>query len=362
MRRSAPETEAGSDQQVARLSARLESEGTLYAGKPAEVLIRLTETVDILVIGSRGYGPLKAVLLGGVSGRVIRLGRLPGGCGPTPGPRRPSARCSRPRPDRDVVTAPVTSSDSPTARGRPSISQVVTATADFGSAAGHALAFPRVIGIASRPRLGGAIRACRAPGNARIVPHLRANRSSPRPRCGDRTLPSARAQPRPPRPPRVGAVGGPRAGRLSGTGQGGRRLRRPHARSRSPRTRFRASPVKSSGISATAAGRFACLARCRSLRCASSGSTRSSSPRRVRRRRRRRSLNWRASRSRMFLRRVRRTARSTPTRWISLGRRARATRVVPCSTRSATGTSRSAAPSTGSCSGRCSRPSRSVSG
>jgi len=64
-------------QRVARLSAKLESEGTLYRGKPAEVLIRLTDAVDILLIGSRGYGPLTAALLGGVSGRVIRSAACP---------------------------------------------------------------------------------------------------------------------------------------------------------------------------------------------------------------------------------------------------------------------------------------------
>ena len=62
---------------VARLSAKLESEGTLHSGRPADVLIALSETVDLMVIGSRGYGPLKAVLLGGVSGQVIRSAACP---------------------------------------------------------------------------------------------------------------------------------------------------------------------------------------------------------------------------------------------------------------------------------------------
>jgi nucleotide-binding universal stress UspA family protein len=62
---------------VARLSSKLESEGTLYIGRPADVLIGLSETVDMLVLGSRGYGPLKAVLLGGVSGQVIRSAACP---------------------------------------------------------------------------------------------------------------------------------------------------------------------------------------------------------------------------------------------------------------------------------------------
>lgn len=38
--------------------------------------LRLSE-VDLLVIGSRGYGPVRRVLLGGVSGHVIRHSRVP---------------------------------------------------------------------------------------------------------------------------------------------------------------------------------------------------------------------------------------------------------------------------------------------
>ena len=64
-------------ERVARVSAVLESEGTLHSGRPADVLIGLSETVDIMVMGSRGYGPLKAVLLGGVSGQVIRSAACP---------------------------------------------------------------------------------------------------------------------------------------------------------------------------------------------------------------------------------------------------------------------------------------------
>jgi nucleotide-binding universal stress UspA family protein len=53
------------------------ADGTLHFGRPADVLIGLSEAVDILVIGSRGYGPLKAVLLGGVSDQVIRSAACP---------------------------------------------------------------------------------------------------------------------------------------------------------------------------------------------------------------------------------------------------------------------------------------------
>jgi nucleotide-binding universal stress UspA family protein len=63
---------------VDRLSFSLrEVEGTLNVGRPAEVLIGLSETVDVMVVGSRGFGPLKAVLLGGVSGQVIRSAACP---------------------------------------------------------------------------------------------------------------------------------------------------------------------------------------------------------------------------------------------------------------------------------------------
>jgi nucleotide-binding universal stress UspA family protein len=71
------DTERSLIERVARLSARLDSEGTVHSGRPADVLIALSETVDLLVIGSRGYGPLKAVLLGGVSGQVIRSAACP---------------------------------------------------------------------------------------------------------------------------------------------------------------------------------------------------------------------------------------------------------------------------------------------
>ena len=71
------DTERSLTERVARLSARLDSEGTVHSGRPADVLIALSETVDLLVIGSRGYGPVKAVLLGGVSGQVIRAAACP---------------------------------------------------------------------------------------------------------------------------------------------------------------------------------------------------------------------------------------------------------------------------------------------
>jgi nucleotide-binding universal stress UspA family protein len=44
---------------------------------PVDVLVQRSHELDLLVIGSRGYGPLRSVLLGGVSGRVIRDAACP---------------------------------------------------------------------------------------------------------------------------------------------------------------------------------------------------------------------------------------------------------------------------------------------
>ena len=65
-------------ERVGHLSARLRNvEGTVLVGRPVERLVGMTEAVDVMVVGSRGYGPLKAVLLGGVSGQLIRAAACP---------------------------------------------------------------------------------------------------------------------------------------------------------------------------------------------------------------------------------------------------------------------------------------------
>jgi nucleotide-binding universal stress UspA family protein len=65
-------------ERVGHLSTRLRDvEGTVQVGRPADRLIASTETLDVMVVGSRGYGPLKAVLLGGVSGQLIRSAACP---------------------------------------------------------------------------------------------------------------------------------------------------------------------------------------------------------------------------------------------------------------------------------------------
>jgi nucleotide-binding universal stress UspA family protein len=47
------------------------------AGDPAEQLAERSAGVDLMVVGSRGYGPLHSVLVGGVSGRLMRTAHCP---------------------------------------------------------------------------------------------------------------------------------------------------------------------------------------------------------------------------------------------------------------------------------------------
>ena len=49
----------------------------LRTGIPADELAEHSEQLELLVTGSRGYGPLRSVITGGVSGRVIRSARCP---------------------------------------------------------------------------------------------------------------------------------------------------------------------------------------------------------------------------------------------------------------------------------------------
>ena len=52
-------------------------EADAFVEDPADVLIRVSEHLDLLVCGSRGYGPLRAVLLGGVSRRLAAEAQCP---------------------------------------------------------------------------------------------------------------------------------------------------------------------------------------------------------------------------------------------------------------------------------------------
>jgi nucleotide-binding universal stress UspA family protein len=52
-------------------------EADAYVEDPADVLVRVSENLDLLICGSRGYGPLRAVLLGGVSRRLTAEAQCP---------------------------------------------------------------------------------------------------------------------------------------------------------------------------------------------------------------------------------------------------------------------------------------------
>jgi nucleotide-binding universal stress UspA family protein len=62
---------------LAELGHDVPVEAEALAGDPADVLVELSGSLDTLVCGSRGYGPLRAVLLGGVSRRLAVAARCP---------------------------------------------------------------------------------------------------------------------------------------------------------------------------------------------------------------------------------------------------------------------------------------------
>jgi nucleotide-binding universal stress UspA family protein len=55
----------------------VEIEQELHVDDPADVLVRVSQHVDVLVCGSRGYGPVRNLLLGGVSRRVVDGAQCP---------------------------------------------------------------------------------------------------------------------------------------------------------------------------------------------------------------------------------------------------------------------------------------------
>jgi nucleotide-binding universal stress UspA family protein len=65
------------DQAVAIAALGGQVEGLVIDGKPAGVLVDASREADLLVMGSRGYGPLQAVLLGSVSHYVVHRASCP---------------------------------------------------------------------------------------------------------------------------------------------------------------------------------------------------------------------------------------------------------------------------------------------
>jgi nucleotide-binding universal stress UspA family protein len=74
---------------------------SLRDGDPVDVLAEATEDLDLLLTGSRSYGPLRSVLVGGVTGPLLRVARAPvivvprGVEAPLGGLLRPSSQAGR---------------------------------------------------------------------------------------------------------------------------------------------------------------------------------------------------------------------------------------------------------------------------
>jgi nucleotide-binding universal stress UspA family protein len=62
---------------VATLDPNVDASETLLEGDPRDLLARESSELDLLVVGSRGYGPLRAVLLGSVSSALVRSAQSP---------------------------------------------------------------------------------------------------------------------------------------------------------------------------------------------------------------------------------------------------------------------------------------------
>jgi nucleotide-binding universal stress UspA family protein len=62
---------------IAALGDGVEVESDAFVEDPAEIMISISRNLDLLICGSRGYGPLRAVLLGGVSRRVAAEAHCP---------------------------------------------------------------------------------------------------------------------------------------------------------------------------------------------------------------------------------------------------------------------------------------------
>jgi len=51
------------------------ADAEVLVGRPAEALARRSESLDVLVVGSRGWGPVRRLLLGSTSERLVREAR-----------------------------------------------------------------------------------------------------------------------------------------------------------------------------------------------------------------------------------------------------------------------------------------------
>jgi nucleotide-binding universal stress UspA family protein len=73
----AKERQVESEQLAEALSADVSAESRSFRGDPAKVLVEQSQHLGLLILGSRGYGPLKSVLLGSASSYVLRNAHCP---------------------------------------------------------------------------------------------------------------------------------------------------------------------------------------------------------------------------------------------------------------------------------------------
>jgi nucleotide-binding universal stress UspA family protein len=71
------ESERVYDKARSRVPEEIAMEPLLLHGEPAEILAQRAGDLDLLVLGSRGYGPVKGTLLGSVSTRVMTAAPCP---------------------------------------------------------------------------------------------------------------------------------------------------------------------------------------------------------------------------------------------------------------------------------------------
>ena len=75
--RSRAHVEATLTDAIGELAHDVKADGEVMVDDPADALLSVSSNVDLLVMGSRGYGPGLAVLLGGVSRRLTMTARCP---------------------------------------------------------------------------------------------------------------------------------------------------------------------------------------------------------------------------------------------------------------------------------------------
>jgi len=77
VRRMRETAEAQTRRAVAELDASLNAEAVVLRGDPLHELRRCASEADLMVVGSRGYGPLRGVMSGTLSGRLLRDAAFP---------------------------------------------------------------------------------------------------------------------------------------------------------------------------------------------------------------------------------------------------------------------------------------------